>query len=339
MKGYEYPDARPLGGISLYEVTDPGAGYAWWDSTEKKWSSHPSLRVYIGSAWDGLRADVKANYPYDLYAHAKAEVDTDVDSSTFGQVSSVAPESGTWGDGKGWFYVIHEHDRMWKATASWAFAYDMYMPNGSYITSGQFPPILHRDGYRFPRTHLCDVPNLECFGNSLSSQCEDPTKPCKVPSDNLWSLDYCPHDLFKKYTMLMETQMLQQPNAPTQFGQENYESQFVPTEFGEYTYSKCTNGPNALLYPNVQYTPCEDICMYGFGSWCEHPQAAVTHDSVCWVNRAPSLSEQSWPWSGEGFIYEAFTRATSTYINFGNGPITMEFSAGGGGDDRERSIH
>ncbi len=337
-KGFEYPDARPLGGISLYEVIDPGAGYAWWDSTEKKWSSHPSLRVHIGSAWDGLRADVKRNFPYDLYAHAKAEVDNDVDSSTFGQISSVAPEAGTWGDGKGWFYVIHEHDRMWKAIANWAFAYDMYLPNGGYITSGQFPPILHKDGYRFPATFPCDVPNLQCFANAMSSFCEDKTQPCRVPSDNLWSLEYCPHDLFKKYDMLMETQMLQQPNAPTQFGKENYESQFVLTPYGS-SYSKCTNGLIASFNPDIQYTPCENICMYGFGSWCVHPVAAFTHDVACWSNNPPNQDQESWPWSGEGFL-TGMTPIRSIYLNFGNGPITMDFSAaGGGGDDRERSIH
>jgi hypothetical protein len=346
-KGFEYPDARPLGGISLYEVTDPGAGYAWWDSDVKEWKPDQNLRVYIGSAWDGLRADVKANYPFDLYAHAKAEVDIDVDSDTFGQISSVEPEAGTWGDGKGWFYVIHEYDRMWKATASWSFAYDMYLPNGQYITSGQFPPILHKDGYRFPATFPCDVPNLQCFADSLSSQCEDRTKPCKVPSDGLWSLEYCPHDLFKKYDMLMEAQMLQQPNTPTLLGKENQERQwaYTPTSVDEWgntvggnLYSKCTNGPIHLINPDIEYDPCDDICMYGFGSWCEHPEAAVTHDVACWSNNAPTQAQQSWPWSGEGFLTGALP-VRSMYLNFGNGPITLDFNAVDNGDERERSIH
>lgn len=348
-KGFEYPDARPLGGISLYEVTNPGAGYAAWDSSAKEWIAQPNLRVHIGSAWDGLRIAVKELEAIDMYAHAKAEVDTDVDSSTFGQVSSVEPEAGMWGDGKGWWYNLHEHDRMWKATAGWSFAYDMYMTNGAYITSGQFPPILHKDGYHYPATFPCDVPNLTCFADSMSSQCEDLTQPCRpIPSDHLWSFDYCPHDLFKKYEMLMEAQMLQQPNTPTLLGKEIQESQFAYTPLaydddgnvigGGNLYPKCTNGPIALLNPAIEYTPCEDVCLYQFGSWCEHPQAAVTHDSVCWANRAPTQAQQGWPWSGEGFL-TGMTPTRSVYLNFGNGPITMEFTAGGGGDEREKSVY
>lgn len=349
-KGFEYPDARPLGGISLYEVTSPGAGYAAWDGTEKKWVPQSNLRVYIGSAWDGLRIAVKEGYNFDMYAHAKAEVDTDVDSSTFGQISSVEPEAGSWGDGKGWWYVLHEYDRMWKAIASWSFAYDMHMTNGAYITSGQFPPLLHKDGYHYPATFPCDVPNLSCFADAMSSQCQDKTKPCRpVSSDNLWSLEYCPHDLFKKYNMLMETEMLQQPNTPMLLGKEIYESQsaYTPMVYGDdgsvigggNAYPKCTNGPIHLINPDIEYTPCEDICMYGFGSWCEHPEDAVTHDVACWSNNAPTLIQQSWPWSGEGFLTGA-TPIRSLYLNFGKGPITMDFSAGNdNGDERERSIH
>ncbi len=351
MKGFEYPSSRPLGGIASYEVTQPGAGYAWWDASAKAWVEHPSLRVHVLSAWDGLRIGVKSGYRYDMYAHAKAEVDTDIDSSTFGQVASVEPEPGTWGDGKGWWYNLHEHDRLWLAQASWNFSYGMYRKEGGYITSAQFPNLIHRDGYTFPRTHLCDLPNLECFGDSLSSQCPDPMKACRPrPSDHLWSLNYCPHDLFKKYEMMMPAEGIQQPNTPTQITKESFDKQwaYTPLVYGDdgsvigggNLYPKCTNGPLHLINPAIEYTPCEDICLYDHGSWCEHPHAAVTHDSVCWVNRRPNFSEQgSWPWYGEGFIYTAFTGPSALYLDFGNGPITLEFQANDDGQARKGSIY
>jgi hypothetical protein len=349
VKGYEYPESRPLGGIASYEVTAGGAGYAEWDHASLEWKPQTNLRVFVDSAWDGLRKDTKDVLHVDLYAHAEATVDLDVESSTFGQITSVSPKVGSWGDGTGWFYCLHGYDQMWRANLSWNFSYDMFTQSGLYITSATFPGVIHKDGYRFPATYLCgDVPNLTCFGETLMSQCEDRTKPCKpYPNNYLWSFEYCPKDLFKEYEMMIPADNLQLPNGPTLIGEEAIQSQMAYTPLvydddgnvigGGNAYPKCAN---ALQFPET-YTPCDDICIYEPGYWCEHPEAAVTHDSVCWHNYRGQ--NESWPYYPDGHI-AVFPRAGSIYLNFGAGPIKFSISAiedpeDQENDERERSVY
>jgi hypothetical protein len=228
---------------------------------------------------------------------------------------------------------------MWRANLSWDFSYDMFTQAGYYITSASFPGIIHKDGYTFPATYPCDEPNLSCFGDSLMSQCADRTQPCKPYSNNhLWSFEYCPKDLFKSFEMMMPAETLQRPNTPTQLGEDAYLSQFVLTPAGVYSYSKCTNGGA----PGADYEPCESICLYPFGSWCEHPSSAVTHDTVCWrnVQDGSGWPDRGYPWFPDGYIAE-WPAARSTYLDFGNGPITFTIEAieGDDGDERERSVY
>jgi hypothetical protein len=332
-KGFEYPEDRPLGGIATYEVTSPGAGYERWDHATLEWKAQSNLEVFIGSAWDGLRKDAKELNYGDLYAHAEATVDLNVESSTFGQITSVDPKVGSWGDGTGWFYCLHEYDQMWRANLSWDFSYDMFTKGGVYITSTSFPGIIHKDGYRFPATYLCgQTPQASCMDQKFSSQCSDKTQPCKpYPNNYLWSFEYCPKDLFKDYEMMIQADNLQRPNGPTLIGKEALKSEIVGWESG-YPYSKCVNW---WLAPGGVENLCEDICFYGAGSWCEHGEDAVTHDSLCWRNAV------DYPAVGS---IATFPAANSIYLNFGAGPIKFSISAiedpeDQENDERERSVY
>ena len=344
IKGFEYPHARPLGGISLYEVTDPGAGYAAWSHDEQEWVRQSNLigtkKVHVKSAWDDLRYDLKDIYNIDTYAYAQAEVDLDPSSSTFGQISGVVPDPDK-ADAEGFMYCIHEYDRIWRADIQWNFAFNMFSRSGAYITTGSFPSLIHKDGYRFEATHRCDDPNLACFGESLSSQCANKFQGCQpLPPDGIWSLDYCPDSLFKEYAMMMRAETLQRPNTPTLLGRAVYDTAFQMPQ----GYSVCTNGLLNSLDPSVTYEPCEQICLmgtpdepHGFGKWCEHPEPAVTHDSVCWFNSPPPANQNTpYPWYAYGYIGLS---PYSIYLNFGNGPITFTVSKLGDGEERERSVY